>query len=133
MKENIVDGPTIDNKIVRDVKSLSKLRVNKIPLKKILNDDADGTRQSIIFDAVNRTHQIVIHVYQFIRLYILKKYHKNQEIPVITLDFIVMVFKTLVKECGRGNTPKGSNLSLYNELLLIPKKIKSSFTEIFLR
>ncbi len=30
-----------------------------------------------IFDAVNRTNQIVIHTYQFLRLYILYQYHNK--------------------------------------------------------
>jgi hypothetical protein len=107
-----------NDKLVREVKLISKLRVTKTSLKKILNDDIHNTNQLIIFDAVNRTHQIVIHMYQFMRLYILNKYHKKQNIPIITLDFIIIVFKTLVKTSKSGNTPKGANLILFKSLKL---------------
>jgi 2-C-methyl-D-erythritol 4-phosphate cytidylyltransferase len=52
---------------------------------------------SVIFDAVNRTNEIVIQTYQFLRLWILNKYHLNLEIPKITKEIIMTTFKVIKK------------------------------------
>ena len=67
-----------------------------------------------LFDATNRTNQIIIHTYQFLRLWILDKYRKNIDIPIITEDTIKMAIKTLIKN-SCGPKPKGHNLELYNQ------------------
>jgi hypothetical protein len=67
-----------------------------------------------LFDACYRTNQIVIHTYQFLRLWILQKYNNKIEIPQITKDTIKMVFKSLIKE-GRGPKSKGNNSKLLDE------------------
>ncbi len=69
---------------------------------------------STIFDAVIRTHKIVTHTYQFLRLFILCNYKKNKEIIKITDDVIKMVFKTLIQKSA-GPKPKGNNLKILNE------------------
>ena len=51
--------------------------------------------EDIIFDAVKRTNKIVIHSYQFIRLWILNKYHTNQNIPEINNDIFRLSFIVL--------------------------------------
>ena len=81
-----------------------------------------------LFDAINRTHQLVIHTYQFLRLWILNKYERSSEnidIPIITEDTIYMAFKALIKESS-GPKPKGSNLELLNEFnIFYEKKYKN--------
>jgi len=88
-----------------------KYRTIKCSLKSILKNELNQTK---LFDACYRTHQIVIHTYQFLRLWILNKYHNKQEIPIITDDTIKMAFKSLLKD-SQGPKPKGTNLTLYNE------------------
>jgi hypothetical protein len=88
-----------------------KYRTIKCSLKSISNNELNQTK---LFDACYRTHQIVIHTYQFLRLWILKKYHNKQDIPIITDDTIKMAFKSLLKD-SQGPKPKGNNLNLYNE------------------
>jgi hypothetical protein len=88
-----------------------KYRTIKCSLKSISKNELNQTK---LFDACYRTHQIVIHIYQFLRLWILKKYHNKQEIPIITDDTIKMAFKSLLKD-SQGPKPKGTNLNLYNE------------------
>ena len=90
-----------------------KYRTIKCSLKSIVKDNLDQTK---LFDACYRTHQIVIHTYQFLRLWVLHKYHSNQNIPIITDDTIKMTFKALIKD-SKGPKPKGSNLELYNEFI----------------
>ena len=87
------------------------LRCMKTSIKSIVKPDFDIT---ILLDATTRTHKIVIHTYQFLRLWILNKYHKKLEIPTITTDLIRMTFKSLVK-ASQGPKPKGTNLKHYNE------------------
>ena len=90
-----------------------KYRTVKCPLNSIIKDELN---QSILFDACFRTHQIVIHTYQLLRLWILDKYHNNKSIPIITIDTIKMAFKALLKK-SKGNTPKNNNELLYKEFL----------------
>lgn len=90
------------------------LRTVKTSFKSIIKPELN---QEIIFDAVNRTHQIVIHTYQFLRLWILNKYHNKEIIPIITTDIISMAMKALVPPSA-GPKPKGTNLQYYNEFVL---------------
>ena len=91
------------------------LRTVKTSFKSIIKPELN---QKIIFDAVNRTHQIVIHTYQFLRLWILNKYHNNEIIPIITTDIISMAMKALVPPSA-GPKPKGTNLKYYNVIKYI--------------
>ena len=61
-----------------------------------------------LIDSCFRTNQLVIHSYQFLRLWILQKYHNKLEIPVITENTIKMTFKTLTLS-SQGPKPKDSN------------------------
>ena len=89
-----------------------KLRTIKCSFTSILKDKNVTDK---LFDATCRTHQIITHTYQFLRLWILYKYKKNKDIPIITENTIKMTFKTLIKDTN-GPKPKGSNLILYEEL-----------------
>ena len=88
-----------------------KYRTIKCSLESIVKNELN---QSKLFNACYRTHQIVIHTYQFLRLWILNKYHNKKDIPIITDDTIKMAFKSLLKD-SQGPKPKGTNLDLYNE------------------
>ncbi len=90
-----------------------KYRTVKCSIEKIVKSDLDMTK---LFDACFRTHKLVIHTYQFLRLWILNKYHNKQVIPKIIDDTFKMCFKALLKE-SQGPKPKGDNLKLYNEFL----------------
>ena len=67
-----------------------KYRTIKCPLKQIIKDKCDMTK---LFDACFRTHKLVIHTYQFLRLWILNKYHAKEIIPLITDNTFKMAFK----------------------------------------
>ena len=57
----------------------------------------------IINDLVKRTNKIVIHAYQFIKLYCIYHYDNKIQIPVIDKDFISDVFKVLtIRKCNQG-------------------------------
>ena len=80
----------------------------KIPLKTILlNRD---TIQPIINHLVFEMNDLVIHTYQFIRLYVLDKYTKNQLLPTIDETFILYCIKTLGSRDNRGKKGKDTEL-----------------------
>ena len=87
-------------------------RTKKCQLTSIIRDKKNI---SILFDASLRTHNIVIHTYQFLRLWLLFKYNNNIDIPNITTDTIQLAFNALTK-CGQqGTKPTGEKLKLLNE------------------
>jgi hypothetical protein len=75
-----------------------KYRTIKCSLKSILRNELN---QPKLFDNCNRTHQLVIHTYHLLRLWVLNKYHNKQEIPLITDDTIKMAFKSLLQDSQR--------------------------------
>jgi len=63
---------------------------------------ADSTT-SIINDLAIKTNKIVIHSYQFIKLYCLDLYKNNKPFPKIDKEFICDVFKVItIRKCGSG-------------------------------
>ena len=91
-----------------------KYQCLKVPIQKILKSDTDTKTLEIINDAVLRTNYITTKSYFLLRLWVLEKYHNNQEIPLITEDTIKMSMKSLVK-ASAGPKAKGNNLLLLQE------------------
>ena len=86
----------------------SAYKTFKIPLKTILiNRDIT---QPVINNLVFEINDLVIHTYQFIRLYILDKYTKNQPLPTIDDTFIMYCIKTLGTRDNRGKKGKDTQL-----------------------
>ena len=86
----------------------SAYKTFKIPLKTILlNRD---TIQPVINHLVFEMNDLVIHTYQFIRLYVLDKYTKNQPLPTIDETFILYCIKTLGTRDNRGKKGKDTEL-----------------------
>ncbi len=86
----------------------SAYKTFKIPLKTILlNRD---TVQPVINNLVFEINDLVIHTYQFIRLYVLDKYTKNQPLPIIDETFILYCIKTLGSRDNRGKKGKDTDL-----------------------
>jgi hypothetical protein len=86
----------------------SAYKTFKIPLKTILlNRD---TIQPVINHLVFEMNDLVIHTYQFIRLYVLDKYNKNQPLPTIDETFILYCIKTLGSRDNRGKKGKDTEL-----------------------
>jgi len=80
----------------------------KIPLKTILlNRD---TIQPVIHNLVFEMNNLVIHTYQFIRLYILNCYTNNATLPIIDETFILYCIKSLGSRDNRGKKCKDTEL-----------------------
>ena len=97
--------------MVKKKKLPDKYNCIKVPLDKIIKDTDTVDK---IFDCVVRTNKITIKTYQLLRLWILDKYHKKDNIPTITEDTIKMAQKSIL-ESSSGPKPKGDNLELFNE------------------
>ena len=76
------------------------MKTNKDNFKNILKDNYI---LPIIDDLVNRTNKIVIHSYQFLKLFLIYLYDNNQNFPVIDKEYLCDIFKVLtVRNCGSG-------------------------------
>lgn len=90
----------------------SAYKTYKIPLKMILlNRDV---MQPLINNLVFEMNDLVIHTYQFIRLYILNCYTNKLPLPEINETFILYCIKTLGTRDNRGG--KCKNIELFEIL-----------------
>jgi hypothetical protein len=86
----------------------SAYKTLKIPLKTILlNRD---TIQPVINNLVFEMNDLVIHAYQFIRLYVLYCYSNNKPLPELNDTFISYCIKTLGTRDNRGKKCKDTEL-----------------------
>ena len=86
----------------------SAYKTLKIPLKTILlNRD---TIQPVINNLVFEMNDLVIHTYQFIRLYVLYCYSNNKPLPELNDTFISYCIKTLGTRDNRGKKCKDTEL-----------------------
>jgi hypothetical protein len=87
---------------------------HKIPFKSVKTSMKsiikDVETQKSINELVIRINDIVIDVYQFIKLYILKKLNDNQQLPVINSDFIKYCITALGTRDNRGKKIKETPL-----------------------
>ena len=111
MKKKKDKNNTQTNKGINFNKQIQPYKTIKTSLKSIIeNPDI----QKLINDLVIKCNDIVIDVYQFIRLYNLKKYKDKQELPIIDKKFISYCIMTLGTRDTRGK--KAENTSLLDEL-----------------
>jgi hypothetical protein len=86
----------------------SAYKTFKIPLKSILlNRD---TMHPLINNLVFEMNDLVIHTYQFIRLYVLYQYTNNLHLPSINENFILYCVKSLGIRDNRGKKGKDTDL-----------------------
>jgi hypothetical protein len=86
----------------------SAYKTFKIPLKTILlNRD---TIHPVVNNLVFEMNDLVVHTYQFIRLYVLHQYSKNQSLPTIDETFILYCIKSLGTRDNRGKKGKDTEL-----------------------
>ncbi len=98
--------------MIKSKKPPDKIITTKCSLDKIL---LEPDFKPILFDVCFRTNQIVIHTYQFLRLWILHKYKNNLDIPEINFNTLKMAFCALTINSKGGNKPQGDNLKLMEE------------------
>jgi hypothetical protein len=84
----------------------------KIPLNKILRDRK--ILQPAIYALVSEMNDLVIHAYQFIRLFIITRYATSGDTPEIDHDFVMYCLRVLGTRDARGR--KSTNTELQNVL-----------------
>jgi hypothetical protein len=71
------------------------MKTNKDNINNVLRDN--DLLLSIINEITIRTNKIVIHSYQFLKLYLLHLYENNQSFPVLDKEYICDIFKVITK------------------------------------
>src|SRR3990172_5261220 len=85
-------------------------KITKIRLDKIIKNKSSLER---INDIVFTANNIVIHIYQFIKLYFLHLYENNDEFPIIDRNFVELIIHIVsIKESNRGRTSKKTKRKL---------------------
>ena len=77
--------------------SLDYIKCNKDSLKNILRSTFDSNMLDVLNDVIIRTNKIVIHTYNFIKLYALYKFENDQPIPKISKQFVLMIMRIVSK------------------------------------
>lgn len=95
--KNIFQGKITSNNVTR-----------KTSLKSILFNYDDNF--PIINKLVIDSNEIVIQTYQFIRLYMLYKFYRNEELPIIDKEFVLYCIRTLGNRDNRGKQSKNKFL-----------------------
>jgi hypothetical protein len=80
----------------------------KTTLKSILHNHKEV--QPVINNLVFEMNDLMIHSYQFIRLYVLKCYNDNQPLPEINEKFILYCIKTLGEKTNTGRKEKDTSM-----------------------
>jgi hypothetical protein len=63
----------------------------------------DNNINPIINELVSRINKIVVHSYQFLKLYFIYLFHNNQPFPTLDKEFICDIFKVITKrKCNSG-------------------------------
>ena len=92
-----------------DEEKYDYMKTNKDNIKNVIKDTETIKKLN---ELVINTHKIVIHAYNFIKLYCLYLYENDKAIPVLDKEFIMDVFKAItVRQCNSGgyrddNMPK---------------------------
>jgi len=86
----------------------SAYKTFKIPLKTILLNSA--SIQSLVNNLVFEMNDLMIHTYQFIRLYVLHQYTQNITLPDLNETFILYCIKSLGSRDNRGKKGKDTEL-----------------------
>ena len=80
----------------------------KTTLKSVLHNHTEV--QPVITNLVFEMNDLMIHSYQFIRLYVLKCYNGNQPLPEINEKFILYCIKTLGEKTNSGRKEKDTSM-----------------------
>jgi len=106
-------------KIKNDIEKFDYMKTNKDNIKNIVrNDDTLKKLNEIVIN----THKIVIHAYNFIKLYCLYLYEHDKTIPLIDKEFIMDVFKAITKrKCNSGGYREDNMPQQQKELITFYK------------
>lgn len=87
-------------KIKGDEEQFDYMKTNKDNINNVIRNKATITKLN---DIVTNTNKIVIHAYNFIKLYCLYLYEHDKDIPTLDKEFVMDVFKAItVRQCNSG-------------------------------
>jgi hypothetical protein len=104
------------------IKNVEGIESNSFDYMKTTKDNLDNIIRNedvkhVIEDLVHRTNKLVIHAYQFIKLYYMHCIRNNINLPFINKDYIIDVFKVIsVRSDNRGNSTKTKKKGHMKEL-----------------
>ena len=87
----------------------------KVPLKHVIKNY--NINQPKINDLVIKSHKIVYHALQFIKLYLIDYYNKHSTLPKIDKEFINTCLKVVCVEKSSGRPPKKEIKQLKEQLV----------------
>jgi len=87
-------------------------------IKTSLNKIADRNTKEKINEIVNITNQLVINAYQFLKLYVLDRYERHQQIPIIDDNLILCCFGTISNKIDNRGKEITTNKELMEDLNL---------------
>jgi len=104
----------------KDEENFDYMKTNKDNINNVIKEQ---NILPIINELVIRTNKIVIHTYQFLKLYLIYLYENNKKFPILDKEYICDIFKVITKrKCGSGgytddNMPEQLKLltKFYNE------------------
>ena len=92
--------PKVKEKEINEILNFDFMKTNKDNIKNIIRFTSDI---DIINQLVIKVNKIVIHAYQFIKLYIIHLYNTNKPFPIIDKDYISDIFRVLtIRMCNKG-------------------------------
>jgi len=95
----------------------NKYRCLKLPITSILLTDNEAEENlKVIQHAILRANTITSKTYFLMRIWLLHKYHSNQDIPELTQDTVAMCMKSILLPSS-GPKPQGNNAVLLQEFL----------------
>lgn len=91
----------------KDEDNFDYMKTNKDNIKNIIkNTDI----LPIINDLVTRTNKIIIHSYQFLKLYLINLYDNNIDFPLIDKEFLCDIFKVITKRISNKGAYTEQNM-----------------------
>jgi hypothetical protein len=112
IKKESFNKDTINKKYEEQKKMYKTIKTS---LKSIIDTDNHiGKINEIVF----RMNKIIIHTYNFFKLFILDLYRSNNSFPKIDQYLIVLIIKTIAKADARGRKFSNENDILKNQLQL---------------
>src|SRR5688572_151035 len=104
-------------------------KIIKCPLKCVLKNY--NNFQPIIEQAVIDMNQIIILSYQFIKLFLLDKFNKSQEFPIIDKQFVLDAMKTVsMTNNKKGQRKKPENIKNTSEKLEMKNFYSNEFSQL---
>jgi len=121
-KKNKVNSDKYNEYVDKYNKSLNIYKTVKTSLKSIIKNKIDT---NVLKMAILNINQLIVHTYQFLKLYCIHIYDTTTKLPIINKQLINLIMKNLCIKEGKSNCGKKLN----NEKLELKKKLTEFYNE----